>query len=414
MHGVGGAIADGGGRATRHAKLAKSRPVLPLRPASAGHLPRQARGRKVTASWREWWTRWRNARLASSTFQRWAAGFPPTRGVARRSGRELFDVVAGFVYSQTLAAFVELNLPALLAGGTREVEWLAERTRLPHDALLTLLRAAAALGLAERIDGRFALGRHGAALLGNPGIVEMVRHHRLLYADLADPVALLRRDGGGGQLAGLWAYAAGGVSPDAAAVADYSALMAASQPLVARQILDAYPIARRRRLMDVGGGEGAFLIAAAARAPRLELTLFDLPAVAERARERFAAAGLGARASAIGGNFLGGPLPNCADTISLVRVLHDHDDTPARALLAAVRAALPHGGVLLIAEPMADTPSAERVGAYFGLYLAAMGSGRPRSTREIAEMCHAAGFARARRVPTAMPLTASLMIAHVE
>jgi len=367
-------------------------------------------------NWRERWIGWRNRRLASPAFQHWATSFPPTRGVARRSGRELFDVVAGFVYSQTLAAFVELELPALLAGGAREVDWLAERTALPRDAALTLLRAATSLGLAERVGGRFALGRHGAALLGNPGVAEMVRHHRLLYADLADPVALLRRGGGGGQLAALWAYAAGGAAPAAAAAgADYSALMAASQPLVARQVLDAYPLARRRRLMDVGGGEGAFLIAAAARAPGLELVLFDLPAVAERARARFAAAGLEERVTAIGGNFLDGPLPGGADTVSLVRVLHDHDDAPAQALLAACRRALPPRGVLLVAEPMADTLGAQPMGAaYFGLYLTAMGSGRPRSAREIAAMCRAAGFARVTPVPTAMPLTTSVIIAHAE
>lgn len=368
----------------------------------------------MKAGWRERWIAWRNARLASPAFQRWATGFPPTRGVARRSGRELFDVVAGFVYSQTLAAFVELDLPTLLAEGAREVGWLSEATGLPRESALTLLRAAASLGLAERVGERFALGRHGAALLGNPGVAEMVRHHRLLYADLADPVALLRRGGGGGQLARLWAYAAGGPAPDAAAVTDYSALMAASQPLVARQILDAYPLVRRKRLLDVGGGEGAFLIVAAARARGLELMLFDLPAVAERARARFAAAGLGFRVTVHGGSFLDGPLPDGADTISLVRVLHDHDDRPAQALLAACRRALPPRGVLLIAEPMADTRGAEPLSAYFGLYLTAMGSGRPRSAREIAAMCRAAGFARARRVPTAMPLTASLVVAHAE
>ena len=361
--------------------------------------------------WRARWIAWRNARLASPAFQRWAARFPPTRGIARRRGRALFDVVAGFVHSQTLAAFVELDLPPMLAAGPHTVDEVARRTALPPKGAMTLLRAAHALGLAEPIGDRFALGPHGAALLGNPGVVEMVRHHRRLYADLADPVALLRR-GGGGQLAALWAYGASGPVPGAAAVAEYSALMAASQPLVAAQVLDAYPLGHTRRLLDVGGGEGAFLIAAAARAPALEVILFDLPAVAERARKRLVAAGLGARATTIGGSFLDGPLPVGADTIILVRVLHDHDDAPAGALLARCHAALPPGGVLLIAEPMADTRGAETVGAYFGLYLAAMGSGRPRSAREIAAMCRAAGFTRVRRVPTAMPLTASLIVAE--
>ena len=98
--------------------------------------------------------------------------------------------------------------------------------------------------------------------------------------------------------------------------------------------------------------------------------------------------------------------------MSLVRVLHDHDDAPAMVLLRSIFAALPPGGALFIAEPMAQTPGAETMGdAYFGFYLLAMGSGRPRSAAEIAAMLRAAGFTRIRNLPTAMPLNASAIIA---
>jgi len=84
--------------------------------------------------------------------------------------------------------------------------------------------------------------------------------------------------------------------------------MAASQALIAGEVLDAYDLRRHRCLLDVGGGDGSFLIAAAARAPALRLMLFDLPPVAERARTRFAAAGLD-RARAIGGSSWRGIFP---------------------------------------------------------------------------------------------------------
>ena len=66
-----------------------------------------------------------------------------------------------------------------------------------------------------------------------------------------------------------------------------------------------------------------------------------------------------------------------------MRVVHDHDDGAALHLMRAVHAALPRGGRLLLAEPMAGTPGAERMGdAYFGFYLLAMGSaGRGRAGR---------------------------------
>ena len=91
--------------------------------------------------------------------------------------------------------------------------------------------------------------------------------------------------------------------------------------------------------------------------------------------------GLSGRVEAVGGSFLDGDLPAGADVVSLVRVLHDHDDESALRLLARIHAASPPGATLLIAEPMAGTPGAEPVGdAYFGFYLLAMGSGRPRTS----------------------------------
>jgi demethylspheroidene O-methyltransferase len=189
--------------------------------------------------------------------------------------------------------------------------------------------------------------------------------------------------------------------------------MSASQRLVSGEVLDAYPVERHKCLLDVGGGEGVFLVTAAARAPQLRLMLFDLPAVAERARARFAAEGLADRARAVGGDFFADPLPGGADIISLVRVVHDHDDASALALLRAARRALPDDGTLLLAEPMSGTPGAEPIGdAYFGFYLLAMGSGRPRTPAELEALLRSAGFGRIRRISTRMPLQTCLMVAE--
>lgn len=356
------------------------------------------------------WIGWRNHVLASPRFQHFAARFPLTRPVARRRARALFDLVAGFSYSQILAACVETGLIKVLADGPEALPTIAMRTDLPLAGAERLLRGAAALGLVERLGDRWVLGTAGAALRGNRGVAEMVAHHHLLYADLADPVALLRRGGGGGRLSALWHYAESSGQGDAEAVARYSALMAASQPMVAGQAIDAYPFHRHRRLLDVGGGEGAFVAAVGARVPGLELAVFDLPAVVARAGARLESLGL--RAQLHGGDFLNDPLPGGHDLVSLVRVLHDHDDAAAMTLLRAVHGSLPPGGRLLIVEPMAATAGAEPAGdAYFGFYLLAMGSGRPRSADEIVAMLRAAGFAGTRRLRTAMPITTSAIVA---
>jgi demethylspheroidene O-methyltransferase len=391
------------------------------RRSDAGPVPQS--DAPTRAGWLERLRDWRHRTVARPGFQRWVAGFALTRRIARREARDLFDLVAGFVYSQVLLACVRLNLFERLAGGALPIASLRDATALTDDALRRLIAAAVSLELLEWRSGeRVALGRLGAPMVGNRALAAMIEHHATLYGDLADPVALLRgRTGAAGPrpaMAGYWPYAAvdAPVSPAALPperVAAYSELMSASQPLVAAEVLDAYDFARHRCLLDVGGGEGTFLRAVAGRATALRLMLFDLPAVAERAHARFAAWGLGDRAQAFGGDFFADPLPAGADVISLVRVAFDHPDERVLRLLRAARAALPDDGTLVLAEPMAGAPGAEAVGdAYFGFYLLAMGRGRPRTAAQLGALLHDAGFGAVRSLPTRLPLQAGVLVAR--
>ncbi|MEM6355004.1 MAG: methyltransferase [Pseudomonadota bacterium] len=364
---------------------------------------------------------WRNRVVRSAAFQRHCARNPLLRPVANREARALFDLTAGFVYSQVLLAMVRLGLLRALEAGPASTQALAGDADLAPEPLARLLEGAAALGLIEPAaagpegEARWRLGMSGAALLANPGVVAMIRHHDMLYRDLAEPESLLRGETDP-EIGRFWAYARdpggqAGLSHrlPPGAVGAYSELMAASQAFIAEDVLDRLPLGRYRRLLDIGGGEGAFLMAAAARAPALELRLFDLPAVADRAQARFAAAGLSARAEAHGGDFFADPLPEGADTVSLVRVLYDHDDAFALAILGRARAALPPGGTLILAEPMAGLSGAGRVGAYFSFYLMAMGSGRARRPEELMALARAAGFRDLRRHRTARPMLTGLI-----
>ena len=363
-----------------------------------------------------WWPRWIRAPAFSANpkFREWASAFPLTRPVARRRAAALFDLCAGFVYSQILSAAVTLRLPEALLQQPGNAGEIGRRIGLPPEGTARLLDAAVALRIARRRwrDGRYALGALGAALIDNPGVIAMIEHHAMLYDDLRDPVALLRGERKTTALGRYWPYARPGTSPTRDGVSPYSTLMAASQAMIRDEVLAAYDVGQHRCLLDVGGGDGSFLVSAAARSAKLLLMLFDLPPVAELARQHLERAGLSHRANVVGGDFHQDRLPDDADLITLVRVLHDHDDEAALALLRAVRLALKPGGRLLVAEPMAGTRGAQASGdAYFGFYLMAMGSGRPRTPARIASMLQEAGFTRCRLLPTRTPLVARLMLA---
>ncbi|MFQ3595858.1 MAG: methyltransferase [Sphingomonadaceae bacterium] len=346
----------------------------------------------------------RNRLLASPGFQRRAVQLPGGRAIGRARAGRLFDLTAGFVYSQVVKALIETGLLARLASGPLTLEGAAQHCDLSEEATRTLLVAGEGVGLLRWARGnRVMLGAAGAELLANPGAAAMIAHHHLLWQDLADPLAFLRGPPGAGALARFWPYARG----TAGEAGPYSALMAASQPLIAAQLLAAHDFRSHRLLMDVGGGEGAFLLAANAAHPHLRLRLFDLPDVAARARHRLAD-----RAEVIGGNFREESLPPGADCITLVRILHDHDDPVAEDLLAKCHAALEPGGSLIVCEPMAGTRGSGGVGAYFAFYLRAMGSGRPRTARELRTMLRASGFHQVREEGTPLPVLARVLVAR--
>ncbi|MEM6909223.1 MAG: methyltransferase [Pseudomonadota bacterium] len=329
----------------------------------------------------------------------------------------MFDLVVGFSYSQVLRAVIDSGLLPILREGPISLADIAARIDLTEHATATLVRAARSLQLAEEVlpDG-WMLGEQGAVLDADPGTQAMIRHHRLLYSDLADPLALLRENRG--QPTGLstyWSYA-GALHGNAEAgegTHEYSELMAVSQSFIADQVLAAFSFRGTKRLLDVGGGHGAFVKRVGAAYPELKLGVFDLPQVIAGGETALVRELGPQRCSLHPGDFFIDSIPTGYDLISLVRILHDHDDEPAHALLANIRASLGPKKRLLIAEPMAQAPGAEAMGeAFFGLYLWAMGSGRPRSPDEIIAMLKRAGFSSARVIATSQPVIASMIVAR--
>jgi demethylspheroidene O-methyltransferase len=358
--------------------------------------------------------------MTSADMYRWSTTNPLTRWVTRRRARQVFDLMAGFVYSQVLLSCVRLRLLETVAERPRTLEELSQLCEVPPTGLQRLLSSAVALQLLEmRSMGRFGLGKLGAPVAGHIGIRAMIEHHAVLYQDMQDPVALLRDQLPGGQMAQYWPYALDEERDttrqnwQAEKISRYSDLMSASQPFVVDEILSTYSFGRHQCVMDVGGGQGTFLSRLAKHAPHLQLRLFDLPQVAALAKANFARNGLSARATVFDGSFLRDPLPGGADIVTLIRVAHDHPDADVQQILAAIYAALPVGGTLLLAEPMAQELGHPPHGdAYFHFYLLAMGSGRLRTARELMKLMEGAGFTDMALVPNPMPLQTQILIAR--
>jgi demethylspheroidene O-methyltransferase len=306
---------------------------------------------------------------------------------------------------------VELDILHRLLAAPESPRALGHALAIPADRMADLLQAGAALGLLKRCkDGRYGLARKGAAILGVPGLEDMIRHNRAFYADMADPEKLLRGEGET-QLEQFWPYVFGGKDGMSRPAAErYSDLMARSQVLVAADTLRLVPLKGVKCLLDVGGGSGAFLSAAMRTHPRITAMWMDLPDVKLAAEAHFGSEDLLDRVALHPGSFREDALPQGADAISLIRVLYDHADDTVRALLAKVHDALPPGGRLVISEPMSGGARPERSGdVYFAFYTMAMGTGRARSAARIMELAGEAGFTDLRAPKPLRPFVTSVV-----
>lgn len=365
------------------------------------------------------WLKLRDRLLISERFQRFASSFPLFRPVARRRVDDLFSLCSGFVHTQVLLTCVRLNLFEMVRTEPRRMSYLVHRTGADAEGLRTLIEAAAGIRLLRiesvepthsqnQHDVMIGLGDLGGALLGNPSVLDMINHHHHLYEDLRDPVAFFSqpREALNTTLSGYWPYAKAGepAALTAESVSAYTELMGASQAMIAAQVLAAYPLHKHQSLLDLGGGNGSFSTAVAQRIPHLDVQMFDLPAVARRAQERVDSLGLSHRITPVGGDFFRDELPLGADLITLVRILHDHDDAKVAVLLKAARRAIAAGGVLLIAEPLSTPEQPHQIAdSYFGVYLRAMGSGRPRTAAHVDGLLAEAGFGATRQHRTDLP-----------
>lgn len=332
--------------------------------------------------------------VAQPKFQSIASRLPFGKAMSRRDGAKIFDVLQGFVASQVLSALIELGILRRLLEGADTVENMALSTGIARDRMAELMRAGVALGfLKHRGANHYGLARRGAAILGVPGLELMISHNKHFYADMADPVKLLRGEGET-QLQKFWPYVFG-ASADVATedASRYSELMAQSQVLVAEDTLRAVSLNDASVVMDIGGGSGVFLSHVLRVHPKVRGMWMDLPEVLPSAAAFLKAAALGDRVDMCPGSFRSDALPKGADTICLIRVLYDHGDATVIELLAKVHDALPDGGRLLISEPMAGGRHPDPAGdVYFTFYTMAMGTGKTRSAERIAELCLAAGF----------------------
>src|SRR5262249_23024903 len=116
----------------------------------------------------------------------------------------------------------------------------------------------------------------------------------------------------------------------------------------ARRLARTHDFSRSTRLLDLGGGSGAFAIEAVTHVPTLSALVFDLPLVIRVTERIVEEAGLASQITCIGGDLRTDPWPDGADVILLSYIVSCYASETLDALLARALDYLPPGGQLLV------------------------------------------------------------------
>lgn len=290
----------------------------------------------------------------------------------------IWNALRGALVTRALGLVADLRVAQALADGPRSHEALAREAGVDADAMYRVLRALASDGIFEELE---------------PGVFGHTPASEILLHDGWDDFAHLFGDS---WLQAVAALDAGGEPSFPGAHGDEYWTWLAAHPRERAAFDRAMAQGWQTRIdrlesvgwrgdelvVDVGGGNGALLVALLERHPRMRGIVFDLP---ETVRDEQA---LGDRCTFVAGSFFE-DVPQ-GDAHLLSTILHDWDDHSARRILETVRAA---GGRRLVVLDSVIEPGNDPDGAkWLDLLMLALAGGRERTAEQWRVLLEEAGW----------------------
>ncbi|MCG6926118.1 MAG: acetylserotonin O-methyltransferase [Acidobacteria bacterium] len=317
---------------------------------------------------------------------------------------DVMGTARAFMESRVLLTALELDVFTRLGGGGTAAE-VAASGRTDPGATARLLNALVALGLLVKEGSSFSPTPVAARFLvrgARDDSVDALLHQSSLWETWSGLTEAVRT----GDPTPRREAAARGDDWTVPFIAAMHRRAAQRAPL----LVEAAGVEGARRLLDVGGGSGAYSIAFAQASPALSAEIVDLPAVLPIAERHIADAGLVGRIATRAGDLRSDDFGTGFDLALLSSICHMLSGDENRDLLSRVFAALvPDGRVVisdfLLAEDRASPPQA----ALFSInMLVGTPSGDCYTESEYAGWLRKVGFADI--VRRDLPGPASLMI----
>lgn len=325
----------------------------------------------------------------------WTTGRAGMEREAERPAAVMRRLVNGYQVTQAISVAARLGIADLLGDGARTSDELARASGSHPDALYRLLRALAAVGVFHEGEGRtFSLTPLGECLRADAeesiaGWAEFVGEGYYWQAWGALLHSVRTGENAFRHVHGTdpWTLRVG--DPEASTRFD-RAMTSLSRQVIAG-VLAAYDFGRFGSIVDVGGGNGAFLAAILAKYPAMRGVLFDQGHVVAGAGPLLMGMGVNERCEVAGGSFFEA-VPGGGDAYILKAILHDWEDEECVRILSVVRKAMRDGAALLVVEQELGPPNDNPRAKFSDLNMLVAPGGRERTTEEYTALMAKTGF----------------------
>lgn len=308
--------------------------------------------------------------------------------------REISRIAYGFMASKAMFSALEIDLFGQLAGEGRTEEALVAATGIAPNRLRTLLAALVGIGL---------LSKEGAAYRNAPASERyLVRNAPAYFGDYyrfqidRQIYPALTRLGAGiaGDTERLAYHSLAGLTGDPEEADAFTRAQHAGSMGPALMLARSLDLSGARRLLDVGGGSGAFSIALCQRNPALQATVLDFPNVIDVARRFVAEAGLEQRIDFVRADAVEGPWPAGQDIVLMSYLLSAMAESAIPLVMRNAWDALSRGGRLLVHDFMLDDDRSGPGPAalWFLQYLAGRVDGISFSAADLARQLRSHGY----------------------
>ena len=254
----------------------------------------------------------------------------------------VFQTATGFMLSKHLFAANDLGLFEKLADRPLTLDELARDLGIPSRTARITADAMVALGFVEKRDNRYQNSPVSQTFLSGKTPADLRPFLRfwnhISYPQWQRLEEALRTN----------RAVRGDLDPDQQRI--FSEGVAAITAGPAHAMAEKYDFARHRKVLDLGGGVGEFLVPILDRYPHLKGTLFELEPVAEVAKDALATSPVGSRIEIVAGDLFEDPLPEGHDALILAHVVHYFDHERNLQLLRRIREGVSSGARLLIVD----------------------------------------------------------------